>query len=88
MSVRVLAAHQHHARRRARGGAAASSSCRWASTPSFCRPGIGAELVGRCRDSTSSIVIDEPLALGVGDRPLAVGSSTSRFGAFIQLSGL
>ena len=66
--------------------AAASSSWRWASTPSFCRPGSGPRS-WVVSDTTDSIVMTSrsPFGLVTTHSP---SPSISRLGAFIQLSGL
>jgi hypothetical protein len=71
---------------------AASSSCRWASTPSFCRPGsIPSSWV--VSDDTEVIVMVSvsPLGLRTVHTTFPESSSTASvtvLGAFIQLSGL
>ncbi len=64
----------------------ASSTCRWASTPSFCRPGSIPRSQAES-DSTSSMAMVSVSPLGlVTTQPSSV--SVRRLGAFIQLSGL
>jgi hypothetical protein len=70
---------------------AASSSCRWASTPSFWRPG-STPISNDWSESTSSSVIVSASPLGLRTTHTALPSSptpsVSVLGAFIQLSGL
>ena len=65
---------------------AASSSWRWASTPSFCRPGSTPSSQAESLSTSSSVIVSvSPLGLVTVHTS---SPSTSRFGAFIQLSGL
>ena len=67
-------------------GLAASSSCRWASTPSFCRPGSTPSSWAESRSTSSRRMVSvSPLGLVTIHRS---GSSSTVLGAFIQLSGL
>ena len=73
---------------RSRAATAASSSCRWASTPSFCSPGSIAEVTASMSDRTSCERDRQRLALRVGHGPRSRSAVTKTLGAFIQLSGL
>ena len=70
---------------------AASSSCRWASTPSFQRPGsTPSSWLVSLSTSCSVIVIVSPLGQRTIQtaRPASSTDSVTVFGAFIQFSGL
>ncbi len=67
-------------------GLAASNSWRWASTPSFCRPGSSPSSAETSL-STSCRVIVSVSCFGLVTTQWS-SWSTSVFGAFIQFSGL
>ena len=67
-------------------GLAANSTCRCASTPSFCNPGSTPSSWAESENTSSNVMVSvSPLGLVTTHCPSA---SVSRFGAFIQLSGL
>ena len=70
-----------------RHGSAASSSWRWASTPSFGRPG-SVPSSWEVSESTSSMVIVSVSPLRVGDDPLPGVLGEPSTAAIIQFSGL